>query len=324
MTVRMPFWMAVITAALVLLPIHTLRAQQAASAPPAAAGPPPAAAGPQVPSWFPLPKEHADYVEKILAHWENKSKDVQRYRCRFNRWEYDPNWVGDPKVPKSFAKGLITYAAPDKGKYQVEESMQVVLPLTPGQEPKFTSDPEELNEHWVCDGKSIFEFEGREKQLIQRELPPEMRGKQIVEGPLPFLFGARAEMIKTRYWIRAILPPPMQGAVTLEAEPKTREDAANFKKVRIIISENEDFLPEGLVLFHRNGAYTTFAFEQREKNWVDLAEKLFIFHRQFFEPKTPMGWTKVVERYQEPATIPASAPSPAALQTQRLPTTTPR
>ena len=153
MTVRMPFWMAVITAALIWLPIDTLRS----SAP---AGPPPAA-GPQVPAWFPLPQEHADYVEKILVHWENKSKDVQRYRCRFNRWEYDPNWVGDPKVPKSFAKGLITYAAPDKGKYQVEESMQVVLPLTPGQEPKFTFDDKELNEHWVCDGKSIFEFEGR-------------------------------------------------------------------------------------------------------------------------------------------------------------------
>ena len=56
------------------------------------------------------------------------------------------------RFPRSFAKGLITYAAPDKGKYQVEESMQVVLPLTPGQEPKFTSDPDELNEHWVCDG----------------------------------------------------------------------------------------------------------------------------------------------------------------------------
>ena len=98
MTVRMPFWMAVITAALLLLPIPTFCAEQAAG-PPARQRP-----GPQVPSWFPLPKEHADYVEKILAHWENKSKDVQRYRCRFNRWEDHPNWVGDPKVPKVFCQ----------------------------------------------------------------------------------------------------------------------------------------------------------------------------------------------------------------------------
>ena len=42
---------------------------------------------------------------------------------------------------------------------------------------------------------------------------------------------------------------------------------------------------------------------------MDLAEKLNIFHRQF-STKTPMGWTKVVERYQEPATIPASAQVP--------------
>ena len=99
--------------------------------------------------------------------------------------------------------------------------------------------------------KSIFEFEGRKKQLIQRELPPEMPGKQIVEGPLPFLL--EREPNDEGELDRAILPPPMKRC-HVEAEPKTREDAANFKKVRIIISENEDFLPEGLVLFHRNSA----------------------------------------------------------------------
>ena len=120
----------------------------------------------------------------------------------------------------------------------------------------------------------------------------------------------------------AILPPPMQGAVTLEAG-QTREDAANFRRVRIIISENEDFLPEGLVLVHRNNAYTTFAFEQREKNWLDLAEKLYIFHRQFFDQDADR-LDEDRGTLQEPATIPASAPVPAALQTQRPPTATPR
>ncbi len=265
---------------------------------------------PQAPAWYPLPKDHAEYVDKVLAFWEFKSKETERYRCRFKRWEYDPDWVGSPNVAKSYSEGTINYASPDKGLFRVDKCMQVSLPLTQGQEPKFTETEATMNEYWVCDGKSIFEFDGRNKNLVQRELPPDMQGKQIVEGPLPFLFGASADSIKARYWIRAIIPPPKKGVFWLEAEPKMREDAANFKRVHIIIAET-DFLPEGLVLFHRTKATTTFAFEERERNWNELLEKINVWHRQFFEPATPSGWKKVVERYQEPTTVPVSAPNAA-------------
>ena len=59
-------------------------------------------------------------------------------------------------------------------------------------------------------------------------LPPELQGKAIVDGPLPFLFGAKAETIKARYWIR-VLPETGNGKFWLEAVPKSRQDVQNFK-----------------------------------------------------------------------------------------------
>jgi TIGR03009 family protein len=271
----------------------------------------------QAPSWFPLAPEHEKYLDQVLNYWEHQTSKIKRLRCRFKRWEYDTNWVGDPEVAKTYAIGDVKYAAPDKGLFRVEKSFQVVLPLTPGADPQYTPRDDLLNEHWICDGTSIFEFDGHNKQLVQRELPPEMRGQQIVRGPLPFLFGAKADTIKQRYWIRP-LEPPRKDVYRLEAVPKLREDAADAKKLEIFINAN-DFLPEGIVLYHRNDAKTTFGFEQREVNWNDLIDKLNLFHREFFQPKTPAGWKKVVQKYQD-GSAPTTVPFP---QQARQPHNTP-
>jgi TIGR03009 family protein len=297
------------------LPIDPVTAQgvhqQARQSDPPVAAQQAPPAGAQAPAWIPLPPDHAKYVDDVLKFWEFKSSQIERYRCDFKRYEYDPAWVGDPKVPKTYAVGKIKYAAPDKGLFKVDVMAQVKLPLVQGEKPKFTRLREELNEHWICDGRSIFQFDGHNQQLIQRELPPEMQGKQIAEGPLPFLFNAKAETIKKRYWIRAIIPPPREKVYWLEAVPKTREDAANFRMVHIIITDSgKEFWPEGLVLFHRNNAKTTFVFEQRECNWNDVLEKLNYFHREFFEPDVPSGWKKVVQRHQAPRPmVPVSQPT---------------
>ena len=55
-----------------------------------------------------------------------------------------------------------------------------------------------IGEHWVCDGTSIYEYRTEQKQLVERPIPKEMQGKAIVDGPLPFLFGAEAAKLKQR------------------------------------------------------------------------------------------------------------------------------
>lgn len=244
------------------------------------------------PDWFPLHPALQKHTDDVLAFWEHHSGKIERYRSDFQRWEYDrANF--HVKEAQTYATGKIMYAQPDKGLFEVTALQQGQRKEdgTIGYEEQKATEFEK----WICDGTTVFEFDHRNKQLIERGLPPEMQGKQIVEGPLPFLFGAKKAQIEARYWVRVNPNPPKQGVFWLEAVPKQREDAANFRQIDIVIPDNKEFLPEAIILYHRGGTQTTFQFANRETNWNDLAEKLVIWNRAFFNPATPSGWKRVKE-----------------------------
>jgi hypothetical protein len=82
-----------------------------------------------------------------------------------------------------------------------------------------------------------------------------------------------------------------------------------------VIIAQEDFLPKGLVIFDRNfnpvrnPARSTFTFENREVNWSVALQQLTPWNREFFEPKPPLGWKKVVEKYDLPPEAQEFAPA---------------
>jgi TIGR03009 family protein len=286
---------------------------------------PPAA--PQMPEGFPLSPPLEKHVDQILQYWEQRSDKIKTYRCDFQRWDYDPVF-GPRNEPSTFAAGVIQYASPDKGLFRVDRISKYTAPAKPGEEGTWTAQTDVHGEHWVSDGQRVFEFDNRAKRLIERILPPEMRGKAIADGPLPFLFGAKAATIKERYWIRSIAPPEgAKGEYWLEAHPKSRSDAANFKMVVVVLDE-ADYLPKMLQVFspnfdpRENPAKTAYKFEKREVNKVDLLggiAHLNPFFREFYEPKLPAGWKKEIENLSQSAPPPgppagnrATRPGPAA------------
>ncbi len=273
--------------------------------------PPP---GPQQPAWIPLAPDHEKWVNQVLQYWEQRSNKIKALTCQFTRWEYEPAFgpkLADGKTPDptkalTIAKGEIKYASPDKGKFQVTELSRYAGPPTmPGGQPQYAIQDASFAEHWVSDGKNVFEYSARNKQLIQRELPPEMQGKAIADGPLPFLFGARAETIRARYWVRG-LPQGGRGKYWLEAVPKSRHDAQNFKAVTIVLDE-QTYLPELLEVFapnydsKTNPARTTYQFKGHDVtddtlSPIKIIEKLNLFKTAFYSPKLPSGWTRVTQR----------------------------
>lgn len=275
-----------------------------------------------------LTKEHQEYLDKVLEYWEHSSGQIERYRCSFTRWQYDPVFGPgpDPKTgvmpAKTISTGAVKYATPDKGMYDVEKIYHYTAPKQPGGEPQYVIKDKEEHEKWICDGSWIYEFDYPRKKLVERELPPQMRGKSISEGPLPFLFGAKKVDVKNRYWIRVITPRGRQGEYWLEAYPKFPADATSYKKVEIIIDE-KDFLPKGIQIFdvnydaRRNPARTAFTFEKRQVNWFDATENklLGLFLRAFHKPKLPSGWERVVMKFQQ---TPPATPG-ASVNTTRVP-----
>jgi TIGR03009 family protein len=275
--------------------------------------PPPA---PQQPGWIPLPPDHEKWVNQVLQYWEQRSSKIKALTCQFTRWKYEPTYTKDPEVPITVAKGEIKYAAPDKGKFQVTELSKYSGPATmPGGRPEYAVQDDSFAEHWVSDGKSVFMYDAHNKQLMQRELPPDMQGKAIVDGPLPFLFGARAETIRARYWVRG-LPEGGKGKYWLEAIPKSRADAQNFKAVTIVLDE-KSYLPELLEVFmpnydsKTNRARETYQFTRHEVvddkiNVQQLGVLLAPFRTAFYAPKLPSGWTRVMQRADGSTVVPGA------------------
>jgi len=275
-------------------------------------GAPAPAAVPQAPTWIPLAEDHQKYLDQLLAYWEHKSSQTNRYRCVFKRWEYDPVF-GPKEGAKTYSEGVIKYSAPDKGLFRVDKLLEYRAPRNPGEQPSWEAPQKATNSlnHWICDGTNIYEFDQVKQELVQYTLPPEVRGQAIGKGPLPFLFNAKSDDIKRRFWLRVITPRDTKGEYWLEAVPKTQEDAANFRQIHIIIDE-ADYLPKAMVLFDPASGRTTFQFSDREVNFSVFAQQLNLFHREFYEPKVPAGWTRRIEASVQ-AALPAQDPARAAL-----------
>ena len=261
------------------------------------------------PGWWPLREDHEKYLDEILDYWEYNTERIQRYECKFTRWIYDPSAVKadsqSGEIPaREISQGVIKYMTPASAMYKVEKVYGYRGPE--GEKPSRYDelDTERFGEHWVCDGKSIFEFDYGQKLLKQIVLPEEAQDEAISKGPLPFLFRAKKDEIKERFWIRVITPEGKSGEYWLEAYPRTQEDAAHFKFVHIIIDQKE-FLPKALILFkrtftERSPARETFAFEDRQVNltWKNFLQGLQVWKRDFFAPAVPAGWKKVVQEIE--------------------------
>jgi len=265
---------------------------------------------PQAP--FELDAQQQERLEKILTFWEHKSGNIKTYSCQFVRREYDPVFgPKNPNVPFKISEGTLRYAAPDKGEFHIESSKTYRPPAAPGGKPAWNAQAADIGEHWVCDGKSIFELNHKEKKLIESKLPPDLQGQRITDGPLPFMFGAKKEKMLQRYWLREVSPMNNQpGQYWLEATPKTRGDRANFQRVTVILDADR-FLPLALLVHppnhdpKRNPARTSYEFQQRKVD--DPIHRGRDFFNQFISPQTPVGWQKVVENLGGPDTPPRPA-----------------
>ncbi|HZZ28120.1 MAG TPA: hypothetical protein VFE46_08965 [Pirellulales bacterium] len=199
---------------------------------------------------FVLSSTEESNLNQLLTDWESANTKIKTFKCTFTRWEYDPTIAGgNPNQPTAISSGELKYAPPDKGMFKVEELTNFVPDPKTGKLVKQNAKP---TEWWTCDGKSMFEVTVRDKQtlVVEKPLPPEMQGKAITEGPLPFVFGARADSLKKRYYMRLITPPSeAKTQVWLEAFPKMQKDAANFSRVTIILNK-ADLQPAAVQIFN--------------------------------------------------------------------------
>jgi len=258
----------------------------------------------------PLSPAEAAALDQWLVAWEQRNAAVRTWSCTFHKWEYNAWSPVDAKGERlafTESTGELKYAAPDKGLYRVKESKQ----WSP-EARRYEVRGGDAGEHWVCNGESIYEFRHSERQLRETKLPVEMRGKAISDGPLPFVFGAKADTLKKRYWMKLITPADVRDQVWLEALPRYQADAANFSKVELIL-QARDLMPFAIQI-HKPGGQDrdVYQFDPR----TNLIDKGLDMIRDFARPTTPFGYTYVLEDVsgQGPAAQGPAGQSPSARQ----------
>ena len=289
---------------------HQKRSAQAAAAQAAAPR------SPQLPPGFPLPADEQQYIEQVLDFWQQTSDKVKHYKCDFLRYDYDTEFVNirDPRTNQLYAHhqatGEIRFAAPDKARFETTKVF------------KFTGAPKEqggnaiyeplkghsmwgrtINECWVCTGQSVFSFDFEQKARHEEKIPTRLQGN-VVESPLPFLFGAKKDDVMKRYWVRYIpkyetdaQEKLIKNEIWLDIYPKRINDAQNYSKVELILSA-DDFMPLAIHMYAPNynpakNNYSSryFIFQNRQVNgrWSLLQGWL----NRFVEVSVPPTWRKV-------------------------------
>ena len=237
-------------------------------------------------------------VDRLLARWEQWNAGVKTFDCRFKRWVYD-SVFGRPDQPKYVDLGTIKYAAPDHSLVWIDQTENAG---------KQVPIEDARAEHWAFDGKSIFECSHAKRQIIERKLPPDSQGTNLVDGPLgftfpialfspvfgplarPFPFDAKAKALKEHYYVRQIAPPDGgHDEIVLEAYPRPSGPVCTFQKLQLICRAS-DMSPVAMKIVQVNGKnYVAYQFFDIVVNAPSTPSGDDPFH-----PAVPQGWQKVV------------------------------
>ncbi len=175
-------------------------------------------------------------LEKFLKNWHLNSKKVKKLEGKLYRFVYDSVFKTDKR-----ASGFFYYEGPDKARMDIE-------PAEIRREQKGRRGYTIKRDHqtkWISDGKRIIAVNDQEKNYEVHPIPPSKQGENIMDGPLPFLFGMPPDKAKVRYRFKLIKETKKK--VWLAVHPKWRQDAANWSEAKVIISKT-NYLPTAVQL----------------------------------------------------------------------------
>lgn len=251
------------------------------------AGQPGAIAPPTQPmAPFVLTAQEDAEVQKALLAWERACSGLNDVKCAFHRKDVNPTFGTETHYD-----GEIKYKKPDKARYYAKSEA--------------VAGQAQEQEQYFCDGLSLYEWNYKNKQLIQHILPEDMRGAAIADGPLPFLFTATAEKLRNRYFLRLVTPANEKASVWIEAYPRHQQDAATFSKATVIL-DLKTMLPSAVEMYepdritrrvHTFGQFRT----NDPLNWLK---------DPMAKPLPQLGWKFVVDDPQAEAAARAAKEGP--------------
>ena len=254
----------------------------------------------------PLPPE----LEQLLRDWAAASEKIQRLEGEHLRRVYDMTY----EIEK-LSQGRFFFETPDKGRInispvEITEAMlskraSGELPAKKRKDGKPFEVKSDQEECWSCDGLRVYDMNVAQKQARVAQLPSDLQGKNIMDSPLPFLFGMPPEKAKRRFAMSLLRPiDPKSGRASLHILPRLPQDAGNWASADVILNL-KTFLPDAVQLVDPAGTkitvYIFSSLKVNENKFIDLW-----FDKQ--DPKTRFtpdlrGFKVNVQGSEEPAQV---------------------
>lgn len=222
----------------------------------------------------PTPQERRSALENlspeldhILENWEKAGEFTKKLEGKHMRYIYEHVFAVE-----KWSEGEFYYESPDKGRIDLappenfEEGQQR---MRNGKKYAIKADKAE---RWICDGEQIYAIDEARKEFQRLPIPKESQGANIVDGPLPFLFGISKEKVVMRYDLSIYRPEDggrhdlENGIIHLKAKPLWQQDAANWEQAEVML-DARTYLPKAIRLIHPGGnAETVYVFKEVTRN----------------------------------------------------------
>ncbi|MEX0717395.1 MAG: PASTA domain-containing protein [Planctomycetaceae bacterium] len=191
-------------------------------------------------------------LEQILHNWSRSTQQIKELHGEHKRFVYDLVFETE-----NWSTGAFYYRAPDMGRIDLEpfkyRSTHVGNMKDKAGQP-FKLVPAQP-EKWICTGQRIMQVNEQEKQVDVYPIPLANQGENIMNGPLPFLFGMPPALAKQRYHL-ALLPKDNPQTCTIEARPRWKSDAEQYQKAFILL-DKRTWLPIAVKLIDPAGTKET-------------------------------------------------------------------
>lgn len=245
----------------------------------------------------PMAPELQEQLDQLLESWSAASERITRLEGRHFRIVYDTEFEVERQSEGEFA-----YEKPDKGRIDITPVLitpeLIAARLKEARDSKAekrksqvrlkrNGDPYDLAvtqpEQWSCDGQRVYSLDLEKKEALVAQLPAVMQGRNIMDSPLPFLFGMPPETAKRRFTIffAGSQFDPRSGRAYLTIFPRLPQDGNSWKQADIILDLKE-FLPVAVQLLDPAGTkVTVYKFRDFVKNEPDWKMRV-----QLVNPKT--------------------------------------
>lgn len=192
-------------------------------------------------------------LEALLQAWERQSAQIKTLQGKHERRRYNTVFATE-----SVSEGVYFFEAPDKGRIDIKgivPNKNDVATMKDASGKPFSLEADR-SEKWICTGREVLMVDDEQKQFQVFPLPPEMQGINIIDSPLPFLFGMKAAEAKARFDLRLVREDTDKHKALLVALPKQAKDAQNFREAQIYL-DTKLFVPALVRLFDPAGTVVT-------------------------------------------------------------------